>query len=368
MAGKSECPRACATCNKNASKKCPCGVPYCSTKCQTDAWKTGHPLSAEHQFCLNQRAEFVHSNLETEKNSNLETDSGKVKKLLEAVSTLVEMGLLHPNTPLPRSLPLSINALVVGDAESARRLLHGNVVLRGELREYRLVSSYVRWKSDESLPSPPLSEEDERFLRLYGSALQNCETLTIQLTRDSSGLLTDAQRKAIALRKAAHPTLWDKAFPNHDPNTRDLLCSTLDLLEEGRSAYNKLMELVFYVAPSAQEVPRLMAGFDEALRRVQKGTDFVDDLAALMIRLFAIHPFACGNGRTARILANLLIAREYGTHALLLIGNDDALKRAYDEAVVECIRRYDNKAPIPAGEQAHTPFARFLREAIGAKL
>lgn len=62
-----------------------------------------------------------------------------------------------------------------------------------------------------------------------------------------------------------------------------------------------------YVPPAAEEVPAEMAAFVEELKRKQASLHPVEYAAYAHRRLVDIHPFQDGNGRTARLLMNLLL-------------------------------------------------------------
>ena len=85
-----------------------------------------------------------------------------------------------------------------------------------------------------------------------------------------------------------------------------------------------------HVFPNSLKVPELMSAFvqkvnafegHEALRAVRAHYDFV-----------AIHPFIDGNGRTARLLMNLLLLREGYVPALLIVEQRGAYYDALESA------------------------------------
>lgn len=65
-----------------------------------------------------------------------------------------------------------------------------------------------------------------------------------------------------------------------------------------------------YVPPAAEEVPTLMAAFVEELRRKRDTLHPVELAAWAHRRLVDIHPFQDGNGRTARLLMNLILVNK----------------------------------------------------------
>ncbi len=62
-----------------------------------------------------------------------------------------------------------------------------------------------------------------------------------------------------------------------------------------------------YIPPTAEEVPGLMAGLVEDLNKRKDATHPVLLAAYAHRRLVDIHPFRDGNGRTARLLMNLIL-------------------------------------------------------------
>lgn len=62
-----------------------------------------------------------------------------------------------------------------------------------------------------------------------------------------------------------------------------------------------------YVPPTAEEVPGLMAGLVEELNKRRDAMHPVLLAAYAHRRLVDIHPFQDGNGRTARLLMNLIL-------------------------------------------------------------
>lgn len=103
-----------------------------------------------------------------------------------------------------------------------------------------------------------------------------------------------------------------------------------------------------YIAlpPGPDEVSSLMDGFATELHeRLNRGEDPVTTAAWAHMRLTGIHPFADGNGRTARLLMNLIV-----------------MQAGFRPAVAFSLRKY-NKA-IFADEKAPGPFERWLRRRL----
>lgn len=92
-----------------------------------------------------------------------------------------------------------------------------------------------------------------------------------------------------------------------------------------------------FLFPSAQFLPKSMADFDvEILKKLQdQCTDrdlLIEDIATVHAELLFIHPFREGNGRTARILANLM-ARKQGFKSLNFEKIDENIFPDYVSAV-----------------------------------
>lgn len=62
-----------------------------------------------------------------------------------------------------------------------------------------------------------------------------------------------------------------------------------------------------YIPPTADQVPELMAEFIEKLGKIKDSLHPVEYAAYAHRRLVDIHPFADGNGRTARLLMNMIL-------------------------------------------------------------
>lgn len=107
-----------------------------------------------------------------------------------------------------------------------------------------------------------------------------------------------------------------------------------------------------YVPPDPAAVPGLMHDFVEWLDREAQSQSPVERAALAHFRLVDIHPFTDGNGRTARLLMNLLLLRD-----------------SYPPAVV---RREDRLAYYDALDRAHAgetgPFVLMMAEAVERSL
>lgn len=100
-----------------------------------------------------------------------------------------------------------------------------------------------------------------------------------------------------------------------------------------------------YLPPAAERIPQLLYEFmDEFRHRQQQLTaaPAVEEMAHLLAyahhQLVAIHPFTNGNGRTARLLTNLL-AYQFGFQAVVLYQRVPGAGR---EEYLQAIRQADN--------------------------
>ena len=66
-----------------------------------------------------------------------------------------------------------------------------------------------------------------------------------------------------------------------------------------------------YVLPEAMEVPHLMSDFSKWLKTKRSKANILEYAALAHFKLVHIHPFIDGNGRTARLLMNLILM-QYG--------------------------------------------------------
>jgi len=343
--------KACV-CGKESEHACGvCGKRYCSRACQVEDWPA-HKSSARHLFVQLQEAEFCNS----------ADTPGNRAALKRALRYIVGRGLLDPRTQLPAHLPLVLNYILAGEVEDSR-MLFGDVCFRSDKLRYRQGSSFVLW--DAADPGLTLTGNDAAFYTLYENTNKIVNRLTLRLVGNESGVVLESQRAAFENGRD-NPGLWEKEFPGYEPADRKLFYEMWGLVHEMRPRYNRIMKQACYIAPPPEQVDGLMEGVIQQMRSVSSGLPlFLDDLAALVTNIFAIHPFACGNGRTTRILANVILAREVGIHALLLLGGDEAVKAEYDAAVVASIRRCTGDHKTPAGEYPGTPFKRFLAKRLG---
>jgi cell filamentation protein len=102
-----------------------------------------------------------------------------------------------------------------------------------------------------------------------------------------------------------------------------------------------------YVPPAATRVPQLLYEFADEVRFRQQqlpAEPTVDQLAALLAyahhRLVAIHPFTNGNGRSARLVTDLL-AYNYGYQAVVLYQREQGDARTRYLAAIRQADAYD---------------------------
>jgi cell filamentation protein len=102
-----------------------------------------------------------------------------------------------------------------------------------------------------------------------------------------------------------------------------------------------------YVPPAATRVPQLLYEFADEVRFRQQqlpAEPTVEQLAALLAyahhRLVAIHPFTNGNGRSARLVTDLL-AYNYGYQAVVLYQREQGDARTHYLAAIRQADAYD---------------------------
>lgn len=76
-----------------------------------------------------------------------------------------------------------------------------------------------------------------------------------------------------------------------------------------------------FIPPTAAIVPTKMREFEKWLTDKKKRTDFIDYAALTHFQLVDIHPFVDGNGRTARLLMNLILMNK-GFPATVILKTD----------------------------------------------
>lgn len=97
-----------------------------------------------------------------------------------------------------------------------------------------------------------------------------------------------------------------------------------------------------FIPPSSLQVPGLMTGFDKWLRNKGNQKNLIDFAAESHFKLVDIHPFIDGNGRTARLLMNLvLMAKGYPPTVIL---NTDRARyyRTLDQAHAGNVKPFIN--------------------------
>lgn len=116
----------------------------------------------------------------------------------------------------------------------------------------------------------------------------------------------------------------------------------LDIDDENAGNYRKIQVYITgseELPPSAKEVPKLMKEFIKWYENDKNKLDILE-LAALVHYTFVkIHPFIDGNGRIARLLANLIL-----------------LKKGYPPIIIPIVRRQEYIDAIKKGEESFTLF------------
>jgi Fic family protein len=114
----------------------------------------------------------------------------------------------------------------------------------------------------------------------------------------------------------------DPITPFHVRQIHRLVLTRID--DESAGQYRNLPVRIagtHYQPPDAWEVPRLMNEWDDWLNGPALGLHPVERAAIAHHRLVAIHPFIDGNGRTARLVMNLLLMREGYPPTIILRAN-----------------------------------------------
>jgi cell filamentation protein len=97
---------------------------------------------------------------------------------------------------------------------------------------------------------------------------------------------------------------------------------------------------------AAKFLPATMKAFEDEIliklpNKYENESDLIRDVAVVHAELLVIHPFREGNGRTARILANLMV-RKHGFEPLKFENVNEKMKDFYIAAVQQAAtRKYD---------------------------
>ena len=120
-------------------------------------------------------------------------------------------------------------------------------------------------------------------------------------------------------------------------NLHRLVMQRVEPDEAGRySTHGRMISGSPLVLPSLAELPALMADFERWLAAAEPSAETAFDAHE---RLVTIHPFSDGNGRTARLLMNLLLLRADYLPLVLL----PERRPAYHEAL-EAVQLGENRA------------------------
>lgn len=116
----------------------------------------------------------------------------------------------------------------------------------------------------------------------------------------------------------------------------------LDIDDENAGNYRKIQVYITGsedLPPAAKEVPGLMKEFIRWYKSSKDNTDLLELAALVHYRFVKIHPFIDGNGRIARLLANLIL-----------------LEKGYPPIIIPIIRRQEYIEAIKKGEENFTLF------------
>lgn len=116
-----------------------------------------------------------------------------------------------------------------------------------------------------------------------------------------------------------------------------------------------------HVPPNYAKVPELMAGLFEFYNASKASLHPVQLAAEMHEKLVTIHPFRDGNGRTARLLMNLVLLRN-GYPVTVISGDRDERQRYYETLeAAQILRPVDNTAfQLLIGEIVHRWLIRYL--------
>lgn len=141
--------------------------------------------------------------------------------------------------------------------------------------------------------------------------------------------------------------------PFHVRQVNSLVLNDID--PENAGQYRKAQVRIagaVHIPPDSWEIPQLMAEWGQWLLETQKMEDPINVSAQAHHRLVNIHPFVDGNGRTARLIMNLLL-----------------IKEGYPPAVIERVHRkqyYRVLAQADEGELA--PLVNFVGRSVERSL
>ena len=97
-----------------------------------------------------------------------------------------------------------------------------------------------------------------------------------------------------------------------------------------------------FTPPDPLQVTSLMADFDRWLGKKKNQKNLLDYAALTHFKLVDIHPFADGNGRTARLLMNLILIAEGYPPTVILNTDRDKYYRTLDQAHAGNVKPFVN--------------------------
>lgn len=175
----------------------------------------------------------------------------------------------------------------------------------------------------------PLSPEElkslDEYFRIgftYSSNAIEGNTLTISETKIllEDGLTVAGKPVRDCLEALGHSKAYDYMLSvarSEEPITESTIQKLHRLFYEGIDSENagKYRDIQVYISgtdyipPAPEDVPRLMEHFIQQMEYSEKQFHPIEFAALCHKRLVDIHPFTDGNGRTARLLMNILLIR-----------------------------------------------------------
>jgi len=231
----------------------------------------------------------------------------------------------------------------------------------------RLDDKKARLEALRALPSGILRRlrKNTELEWIYNSNAIEGSTLTLQETRLilETGLTIGGKslrehfevinhREAIAYVEKL-VSQEDRIIPYDVRQIHKLVLTQID--DENAGQYRKTPVKIAgadHVPPEAWEIPRLMTAWGDWLAQVQVDQDVVVSAALAHHRLVAIHPFVDGNGRTARLVMNLIL-----------------MKNGYPPAVIERAHRQQYYRVLARADDGETePLVNFVGRAVERSL
>lgn len=204
---------------------------------------------------------------------------------------------------------------------------------------------------DQKRPfEPPMLEQLQAYYRIgltYSSNALEGNTLTISETKVvlEDGLTVGGKPLRDIYEAVGHGAAYDYMFTllHQDRISLDnikelhrLFYHAIDEAEAGQyRGHDVIVTGTDYVFPTPEELPGEMGRLGEWMDAARGTMHPVEYAALLHLKFVSIHPFADGNGRTARLLMNLALIQQGYQMAVV----PPVLRPEY----LAAIRRYQNK-------------------------